>query len=361
MSTLGSGVLGAGTLAGGEPEESVGQSTVLDIATDGLLSGSTLGIAVRGYLGGQGQTGVQFGTSAFTGTATYDSSAYVQTFAVASLSGVGTFDTDGVRNTFGDAGFTSDADWTVDGTRFTFGDSAFSGDATWTADGTRVALGDADFSGDATWTATGDRTAYSTADLSGTAIYDASGVRVAFGGADFLGNADFVGTVREYDPFAEASMIGNAFIQAFVPPDFSGTGYKNLWTPLREAVTEPVSLKAETRIRFKIPQTPVPLSIGVETDPIRVTHLTKVKGIKPLPSVVPPEVSVRTPSKVKARKPRGVVNTGFVRLPNEVRVNWLPPIPEVVVMPVPIKRKTYYAYWKPEAVQNPTEEMLMML
>lgn len=341
MSALGSGVLGAGTLAGGEESGGVTQQGVANFSATATQTASS--------------TRSVFAVSSLSASSTISATAFNTDPGATFAATAATFTSTAFQTHAGGANYSADATANFTGYRIVFGDSSYIASAI-IAETSTTKIGYVDLTADATFAAAPlggavQRALHIATDGLLTGIQSlGAAVRGYLGG--LAGS-----TTRQ----ASASMLGRAFIQAFVPPDRKGAGHKHLWTPLREAVTEPVSLKQETRLRFKTPQTPVPLSIGVDTDPVRVRHLTKVKGIKPLPSVVPPEVSVRAPIKVKTRKPRGAVNTGFVRVPNEIRVNWLPPIPEVVVMPVPVRGKTYHAYWTPETVQNPTEELLMML
>lgn len=137
--------------------------------------------------------------------------------------------------------------------------------------------------------------------------------------------------------------------------------YGHLWTPLREAVSPTVSVQGATRAAFSRPETVCRPSVGVSTDPVRVTSTSRGGAELPTLGVMPPAASVRALSRFSLRKPQAAANSRFRQAMHSSRANWLPPIPEVVVLPVGVRRQAHYAYWTPETVQNLPEEVLYML
>lgn len=165
------------------------------------------------------------------------------------------------------------------------------------------------------------------------------------------------------DTAASASMEAAATFVATVPADETttvGAGYKPQWTPIRTAETPEVRLSAVSKVRTRLPETYNFTTIA-ETPFIRVAVMSRVAAETPETGVMVAAKTAKATSAVNAKRPSGHANTPFVRAVSNSRVNWLPPIPEVVVMPVSIRRRSHYSYWTPETVQNPTEEMILTL
>ena len=137
--------------------------------------------------------------------------------------------------------------------------------------------------------------------------------------------------------------------------------YANLWTPIRGAKTEPVSIRASARVALLHPIPVERISTGTDILYERVEARSRVGVEEPTTGAMPPTVSVRTETRVTAKKPSAHANAPEVRNVNQSRVSRLPPIPTVIVKPISVRAKSYYSYWEPEAVQNLPEEILMFL
>jgi hypothetical protein len=134
-----------------------------------------------------------------------------------------------------------------------------------------------------------------------------------------------------------------------------------LWTPLREVSIPAVKIAAYSRVGVARPFIYKGPSVAVIAIAGRVEAKSKLTVEAPATGSMPPMVRVEGVTQARVINPRCSANTPFIRATNLGRVNVLPPIPTVTVMPVTIRRKTYYGYHTPETVQNPTEEMLYFL
>lgn len=178
--------------------------------------------------------------------------------------------------------------------------------------------------------------------------------------------ADAVVTPTSYvQRIVSASALAVATIRAFVPADkvvLSGGGHwKHLYRPLREVSVDPVKVSARSAVRVVRPTVGRTLQIPAEVIADRVVATSRVTVELPATGVMPPMVRVSGSERVRFKKPKCGARSPFTRATSSCRVNVLPPIPEVTVMPVSIRRKTYYGYYTPETVQNPTEEMMYFL
>lgn len=342
-----------------------------------VYGSSTFGSVPAGGAAPTGGGVTQQGASNFSATATQTASGTRSVFAASSLS---------ANSTISATAFNTDPGATFASTAATFtstafqthnNNSSFSAVATQTASGIRYTFGIANYSADASLTGTLDYYAQGASDLTADASFSAApatdglvlrALHIATDGLltgiqslgaavrGYLGGQGVVGVEQ-----ASANMIGNAFIQAFVPPDVTGTGYKNLWTNIRIANTPEVSVKSDTHVRTLEPD-PHRIVRTVDNTPLRrIDRGVRVNSETPNTGVTPPSAAVTANAKVRLRKPKGTVKAPFTRAFSRATVNNLAPIPVVRTEPVSIRGKTYYSYWTPETVQNLPEEILMYL
>lgn len=191
--------------------------------------------------------------------------------------------------------------------------------------------------------------------------WDVGGVTgVVPANADFLATASIVANMSA-TCYAVASLTCDAKLKTTLPVDDILKDAAHLWTPYREVVVEPVSLRSSTRVKVVQPDVPHVVRIAAES-PFTTTKIQSHVGFEtPNTGVTPQAVRVRAQVKSVVLTPRGHANTGFVRAVSHGTVNVLPPIPSVFVMPVSARGKAYYAYYTPETVQNLTEEQIMSI
>lgn len=132
------------------------------------------------------------------------------------------------------------------------------------------------------------------------------------------------------------------------------------WNPYKPVEVPPTNLTAVSRVKVLVPEVYV-FSTMVETPHVNIVATTRVMSETPTTGVMPPTVRVIGEAKAHGKTPKGYAQTPFVRAVANIIVNRVPPIPEVVVMSIPIHRKTHYSYWTPKTVQNLTEEMILTL
>jgi len=181
------------------------------------------------------------------------------------------------------------------------------------------------------------------------------------GQATFLADADVNGYANQQHLVYLTPFRGTAKLTTPREPNLVGGAlWKHLWSPIREATVEPVPVKRTSRVQVLVPET-FDLRQSAETNHVRVARGSRVGVEAPQTGTMVPAKGVRGTLTVKPRKPRAHAQTPFVRAISQRRVNVLPPVPTVVVMSVPVRRRTYYSYFTPETVQNLTEEQIMML
>lgn len=143
--------------------------------------------------------------------------------------------------------------------------------------------------------------------------------------------------------------------------DKGGAHRKHLWRPLREASTPEVSVSGITRVAFSRPIV-APASVGTITPTYEHIEARARVGMElPTTGAKTPAVSTHIGSRVGVATPSCHAATRYCALQQSTAVNVLAPVAFCVTPEVSARGKTYYAFWTPETVQNPTPEMLSLL
>jgi hypothetical protein len=210
--------------------------------------------------------------------------------------------------------------------------------------------------------ATFDSGSFSTQHFAGTSWDLGQGSAVEQGSASLTATADVSGYLNQQHLIYLTPLRCTAKIKTPYEPSIKGGAtWKHLWSPIRAAETPEEKVKHTTSVRVILPETHQLIRIPADTLPERIVRHSRIGVETPTLGAMVPAVSVRGTHKARYRRPKAHAQTAFVRAVSESRVNVIPPVPEVVVMPVSIRAKSYYGYYTPEAVQNLTEEMVMWL
>lgn len=86
-----------------------------------------------------------------------------------------------------------------------------------------------------------------------------------------------------------------------------------------------------------------------------------VNALDPSTGVFTPDISVRAELHVSIKKPKAAARTLSRVVAAQARAGNEIPHAGAVTPDVNLPAKAYFAYWTPETVQNPTEEMMMLL
>jgi len=142
---------------------------------------------------------------------------------------------------------------------------------------------------------------------------------------------------------------------AVIPQVSKAGGYRGMWTPVRTVSVDGVKVSAASYVRVIQPD--VPRFTSPHANLAREPGDTRAK----ITPVSPPAVSLLVNSRVRYKKPTAGGMSTYVRVAGYSGVNHLPPSIGITVLPLPLRGKTYYSYYTPETVQNPTEEVLYFL
>ena len=145
------------------------------------------------------------------------------------------------------------------------------------------------------------------------------------------------------------------------PATQPGAHWKHLWRPVREVVTEPLSVRAGARVTFPTPE----LRPNNYTEAVTpTTQLRARAGVlyeQPRSGAVPPAFRFKPNAGVSVTRPVGTTRTPYRRESVWVCINKLAPIGETTTPAISVSARGYYSFWTPETIQNPTEELISIL
>lgn len=145
------------------------------------------------------------------------------------------------------------------------------------------------------------------------------------------------------------------------PTTQPGAHWKHLWRPVREVVTEPLSVRARARVAFPTPELRPNSYTEALTPATQVRARAGVLYEHPRSGAVPPTFRFKPNVEVSVTNPVGTTRTPYRRESALLSVNKLAPIGETITPTTNVSARGHYSFWTPETVQNPTEELISIL